>query len=124
MQVRQSYGNFSKANQPSHMRSNVGGLNSRGSLRSPRMDSAYLGRQQAIAAIRAARHDIIRLAAHWEASHAVDTSSLNPALFALQEALATLESMPQVSTAEAAAPIPVAEPTRPYAHGDRSEPLV
>ena len=65
------------------------------------MDPGYLVRQKAIAAVRAARHDIIRIAAEWEASHAVDTAPLNPALFAIQEALSALESLPQVTAAQA-----------------------
>ena len=76
------------------------------------MDPGYLVRQKAIAAVRAARHDIIRIAAEWEASHAVDTAPLNPALFAIQEALSALESLPQVTAAQ---------PVEPAGTGDATE---
>ena len=68
------------------------------------MQGGDLARQRAIAALRSARQGIIRLAARWQASRAVDTTALNQPLFDIQDALAALESPPQGSTPHAAAP--------------------
>ena len=48
----------------------------------------------AIESIRAARHEIIRIAAAWESAGAVDTSPLNRPIFMMQDALSELETLP------------------------------